>query len=63
MRLETELTDTSEDLPEVTFASPVTDPNIPTTDLADAPAIEELTTAMAHVAVAHVQPAPVAGPA
>ena len=47
------------------IASPASDPDIPTTDQTNAPVIKQLTQAMAQaaIAVAHVQPAQVAGPA
>jgi hypothetical protein len=64
-RIHTEITQGSDETPEVEITSPVSDPDIPTTDQAHAPVIEQLTQAMAQaaIAVAHVQPAPVAGPA
>jgi hypothetical protein len=64
-RIHTEITQGSDETPEVEIASPASDPDIPTTDQAHAPVIEQLTQAMAQaaIAVAHVQPAPVVGPA
>ena len=62
-RIHTEVTQGSDEAPEVETTSPVSDPDIPTTDQAHAPVIEQLTEAMAAIAVAHVQPAQVAGPA
>jgi hypothetical protein len=60
-----EVTQGSDETPEAEVASPTSDPDIPMTDQANAPVIEQLTQAMAQaaIAVAHVQPAPVAGPA
>ena len=64
-RVYTKLTQDSDDTPEIKVISPESDPDIPTTDLTTAPVIEQLTEAMAQaaIAVAHVQPAQVAGPA
>jgi hypothetical protein len=62
-RIHTEVTQGSDEAPEARTTSPASDPDIPTTDQAHAPVIEQLTKAMAAIAVAHVQPAQVAGPA
>jgi hypothetical protein len=62
-RIHTEVTQESDNVPEVENTSPVSDPDIPTTDQAHAPIIEQLTQAMAAIAIAHVQPAQVARPA
>jgi hypothetical protein len=63
--IHTEVTQGSDEIPEVEIASPASDPDIPTTDQANALVIERLTQAMAQaaIAVAHVQPAQIAGPA
>jgi hypothetical protein len=62
-RIHTEVTQGSDKIPEVEITSPASDPDIPTTDQAHAPVIEQLTQAMAAIAVANLQPAQVAGPA
>jgi hypothetical protein len=62
-QIHTEITQGSDEAPEAKTTSPASDPDIPTTDQAHAPVIEQLTAAMAAIAVAHVQPAQVAGPA
>jgi hypothetical protein len=62
-RVHTEITQGSDDAPEGETTPSISDPDIPTTDQAHAPVIEQLTKAMAAIAVAHVQPAQVAGPA
>jgi hypothetical protein len=64
-QIHTEVTQGSDETPEAEVASPTSDPDIPTTDQANAPVIEQLTQAMAQaaIAVAHVQPTQVAGPA
>jgi hypothetical protein len=58
-RIHTEVTQGSDETPEVEVTSPASDPDIPTTDQAHAPVIEQLTQAMAQaaIAIAHVQPA------
>jgi hypothetical protein len=63
--IHTEVTQGSDETPEVEIASPASGPDIPTTDQTNVPIIEQLTQAMAQaaIAVAHVQPAQVAGPA
>jgi hypothetical protein len=64
-RIHTELTQDSDKTPKIKIVSPESDPDIPTTDQANAPVIEQLTQAMAQaaIAVAHVQPAQAGGPA
>jgi hypothetical protein len=64
-RIHTEITQGSDENPEVEITSPASDPDIPTIDQAHAPVIEQLTQAMAQaaIAVAHIQPAQAAGPA
>jgi hypothetical protein len=64
-RIHTEVTQGSDETPEVEITSPASDPDIPTTDQAHAPVIKQLTqaTAQAAIAVAHVQPMQAAGPA
>jgi hypothetical protein len=62
-RIHTEITQGSDNTSEVKNTSPTSDLDIPTTDQAHAPVIEQLTAAMAAIAVAHVQLAQVAGPA
>jgi hypothetical protein len=63
--IHTKVTQGSNKTPEVEITSPASDPDIPTTDQTNVPVIKQLTQAMAQaaIAVAHVQPAPVAGPA
>jgi hypothetical protein len=51
-QIHTEITQGSDEAPEVKTTSPTSDPDIPMTDQAHAPVIEQLTKAMAAIAVA-----------